>query len=85
MLVLKKPMDLNFEPLRSLVFNGHDPVKVKIFKYRHDGTLSIRNFALNQAQLLISHTSVVHEISYLFFYSFVQGVKSVHQRTQSQN
>jgi hypothetical protein len=56
MLVLKKPMNSNFEPLRSIGFNGHDPAKVQKFKYRHDGALSIRNFALNQAQLIISHT-----------------------------
>jgi hypothetical protein len=56
MLVLKNPMDLNFEPLRSIGINGHDPAKVQKFKYMHDGALSIRNFALNQAQLLISHS-----------------------------
>jgi hypothetical protein len=56
MLVLKKPLDTNFEPLCFINFNGHDPAKVKKFKYRHDGALSIRNFALNQAQLLIVHT-----------------------------
>jgi hypothetical protein len=49
MLVLKKPMDPMFEPLRSIGFNGHDPAKVQKFKYRHDGALSIRNFALKQA------------------------------------
>jgi hypothetical protein len=56
MLVLKKPMDPNFKPLRSIDFNGHYPAKVRKFKYRHDGALSIRNFELKQAQLLISHT-----------------------------
>jgi hypothetical protein len=79
MLMLKKPMDPNFEPLRSIGFNGLDPAKVPKFKYRHDGALSIRNFALNLAQLIISHTCqldqqpknvlptfVVHGISYLF-------------------
>jgi hypothetical protein len=54
MLMLKKPMDPYFEPLRSIGFNGHDPAKVP--KYRHDDALSIGNFALNQAQLIISHT-----------------------------
>jgi hypothetical protein len=49
-------MDPNFEPLRSIGFNDHDPAKVPKFKYRHDCALSIRNFALNQAQLIISHT-----------------------------
>jgi hypothetical protein len=44
----------NFEPLRSLGFNGHDLAKVSKFKYKHDGALSIRNFA--QAQLINSHT-----------------------------
>jgi hypothetical protein len=56
MRMLKKPMDLNFEPPCSIGFNGHDPAKAPKFKYRHDGALSIRNFALNQAQLIISHT-----------------------------
>jgi hypothetical protein len=56
MLLLKKPMDPNFEPLRSIGFNGDDPAKVSKFKFSHDGALSIRNFALNQAQLIISHT-----------------------------
>jgi hypothetical protein len=56
MLVLKKPMDPNFEPLSFIGFNGHDPAKVQKFKYRYDGALSIRNFALNKAQLLISQT-----------------------------
>jgi hypothetical protein len=56
MLVLKKPMDPNFEPLRFTGFNDHDPAKVQKIKYRHDGVLWIRNFTLNQAQLLISHT-----------------------------
>jgi hypothetical protein len=37
-------------------FNGHDPTKVPKFKYRHDGALSFRNFALNQAHLIMSHT-----------------------------
>jgi hypothetical protein len=58
-------------------FNGHDPAKVPKFKYRHDSALSIRNFAVNQAQLIISHTCQLtnnqkmcclfrweHEISY---------------------
>jgi hypothetical protein len=57
MLVLKKLMDSNFTFLFTPGFNDHDPAKVQKFKYRHDGALSIRNFALNQAQLLISHTS----------------------------
>jgi hypothetical protein len=76
MLVLKKHID-------SIGFNGHDPTKVQKLKYRHDGALSIKNFAQNQTQLLISHTcqlstdqqpknvlptSVVHGIYYLFFY-----------------
>jgi hypothetical protein len=46
----------NFEPLRSIGFNDQDAAKVLKFKYRHDGALSIRNFALNQAQLIISYT-----------------------------
>jgi hypothetical protein len=49
-------MDPNSEPLPFIEFNGHDPAKVQKFKYWHDGALSIRSFALNQAQLLISHT-----------------------------
>jgi hypothetical protein len=71
----------DFEPLRSIGFNDHDPAKVPKFKYRHDGALSIRNFALNQAQLKkFSYlstcqpptkkelpTSMVHGISYLFY------------------
>jgi hypothetical protein len=53
-MLMLKPMDPNFEPLRSIGFNGHDPAKVPEFKYRHDGAPSIRNFALNhQAQLII--------------------------------
>jgi hypothetical protein len=56
MLMLKKPMDPNFEPLRSINFNGHDPAKGPKFKYWHnDGALSMKNFALNQAQLKVSH------------------------------
>jgi hypothetical protein len=31
MLMFKKPMDSNFEPLRSIGFNGHDPAKVPKF------------------------------------------------------
>jgi hypothetical protein len=54
--MLKKPMNSNFEPLRSLGFNGHDPAKAPKFKYRHDGALLITNFALNQVQLIIDHT-----------------------------
>jgi hypothetical protein len=30
--VFKKPMDPNFEPLRSIGFNGHNPAKVLKFK-----------------------------------------------------
>jgi hypothetical protein len=48
-LMLKKPMNSNFEPLRFIGFNGHDPAKVPKVKYRHDGALSIR-----KAQLIIS-------------------------------
>jgi hypothetical protein len=40
MLMLKEPMDPNFEPLRSM----------------GSMALSIRNFVLNQAKLIISHT-----------------------------
>jgi hypothetical protein len=53
---VEKLMDPNFKPLRSIGFNDYDPAKVPKFKYRYDGALSIRNFALNQAQLIISHT-----------------------------
>jgi hypothetical protein len=73
MLIVKIPMDPNFEPLCSIGFNGYDPAKVPKFKYRHDIALSIRNFAQNLAQLIISQqpknvlpTSVVYGISYLF-------------------
>jgi hypothetical protein len=52
MLMLKKPMDPNFEPLSSIGFNGHDPAKAQKFKNMH-GALSIKNFALNQAQLFL--------------------------------
>jgi hypothetical protein len=50
-------MDPNFEHLRSKGFNVQDPAKVPKFKYMHDGalSLSIRNFVLNQAQLIISY------------------------------
>jgi hypothetical protein len=58
MLMFKKPMDPNFEPLRSIGFNGHYPSIVPKFNHRHDGALSIRNIALNQAQLIISHILV---------------------------
>jgi hypothetical protein len=68
-------MHPNFEPLRSIGFNGHDPAKVQKFKYKHDGALSIRNFALNQAHFSylstdqqpknVLPTFVVHGISYL--------------------
>jgi hypothetical protein len=56
MLMLKKSMNPNFRPLRSIGLNGHHPAKVQKFKYRHDCALSIKMFALNQAQLIISHT-----------------------------
>jgi hypothetical protein len=72
--MLKKPMDPNFEPIRSIGFNGHHPSKVPKFKYRHDGTLSNRNFTLNNFSYLstdqqpknVLPTSVVHGIGYLF-------------------
>jgi hypothetical protein len=67
-------MDPNFEPLRSIGFNDHDPAKVPKFKYRHDGALSIRNFALNQAQLIISHTCQLtdnQKISLLGWFSLI--------------
>jgi hypothetical protein len=44
-------MDPNFEPLRFIGFNDHDPPKAPKFKYRHDGARSFKNFAL-----IISHT-----------------------------
>jgi hypothetical protein len=47
----------NFKPLRSRGFKSQDAAKVLKFKYRHDGALWIIKFALNRAQLIISHTS----------------------------
>jgi hypothetical protein len=36
-IVAVKSMDFNFEPLRSICFNGHDLANVPKFKYSHDG------------------------------------------------
>jgi hypothetical protein len=54
MLMLKKLMNPNFEPIRSIGLMAMIRPKVQNFKYGHDGALSIRNSALNQAQLIIS-------------------------------
>jgi hypothetical protein len=54
MLMLKKLMDPNFEPLRSMGSMAMIRPKSQNTSMRHDGAISIRNLVRNKAQLIIS-------------------------------
>jgi hypothetical protein len=44
---VEKPMDPNFEPLRSIDFDGHGLAKVPKSNYRHGGALRNRSEILH--------------------------------------
>jgi hypothetical protein len=71
MLVLKKSMDPNFEPIRYIVSNGHDPVKVQKFdlKFCTESGQTINFSSQNMCSLLPWYT----EFPICFFIQSYKG------------